>query len=582
MRWSSEFDTRSLALSAALLLLLLAAAMVAADATSPTAEIEGVAVPEALIPDLGEPDDEGFFVDDERGRFKIEKVPNLEGSYRWVDEKTIIVSYGLPIDIVQHDEEWLWIKIWDSTRRTAPQQGPTPEEAAARNAEIAASYEFDTAASDRLRFESFDNGLPQSGQWRQGFDVADMNGDGHIDIVFGPRRKDMSPLPNIFLGDGEGNWARWRTAFPRAPYDYGDAAAGDLNGDGRMDLVLGIHLRGILALVSEGDGRFALWTEGIELDQPGKRRSGSAFSSRAIELFDWNRDGRLDIIALGEGPKGRTQGPKGEVQGQIVNRARGLLVYLNNGDGTWTPKFPGEWGWMSFHFGDDFALADFDADGDVDIALATRAMSRKSIIGNAAEDGSWSTAVVDSLRNKAFLGAVAAADVDGDGAPELFVGYSSRDEDRVSRTGIDIYVAGSDLGEWQRRTLFAAEGRHGVYSIDTGDLDGDGNVDLVAVTGQAEVWVFLGDGKGGFAHEATPETPAVTQGCRGYGVRLVDLDAEAGDEIVVAYAGEEAGYPGISELFHPGCPRQGSIRVWKAVAVTGEPPAAGGDVGESR
>lgn len=579
MRFTSEFQTR--ALSVVLLLAVLPAAMVAADATSPTAEIEGAEVPEALIPDLGEPDEEGFFVDDERGRFKIDKVPNIEGSYRWVDEKTIIVSYGLPIDVVQHDEEWLWIKIWDSSRRTAPQEGPTPEEEVVRNAEIAASYEFDLAATDRLRFESFDHGLPQSGQWRQGFDVADMNGDGHNDIVFGPRRKDMSPAPNIFLGDGQGNWTAWKTTFPQAPYDYGDAAAGDLNGDGRMDLVLGIHLRGILALISEGDGRFALWTEGIELDHPGKGKSG-AFSSRALELFDWNRDGRLDIVALGEGPKGQNHGAKGEVQGQIVNRARGLLVYLNNGDGTWTPKFPGEWGWMSFHFGDDFELADLDADGDVDIALATRAMSRKSIIGNAAEDGSWSTAVVDSLRNKAFLGAVAAADADGNGTPELFVGYSSRDEDRVSRTGIDVYVADSSLGEWQRRVLYASEGRQGVYSIDTGDLDGDGNIDLVATTGEAEVWVFLGDGKGGFAREATPETPVVTKGCRGYGVRLVDLDSQAGDEIVVAFAGEEAGYPGIAELFHPGCPGKGSIRAWKAVPGGAEPPAGDSEVSESR
>jgi hypothetical protein len=578
MRWSSESTARSLAVSVILLLSALAALPAVADETSPAEEIEGT-VPEALIPDLGQPDEEGFFVDEELGRFKIEKVPNIEGTYRWVDEKTIIVSYGLPIDVVQHDEEWLWIKIWDSDKRAAPPQGPTPEEEAARNAEVAASYAHDLATADRLRFVSFDNGLPTSGQWRQGFDVADMNGDGHLDIVFGPRRKAMRPEPNIFLGDGHGNWKLWNAEFPRAPYDYGDAAAGDLNGDGRLDLVFGVHLRGILALVATGDGKFALWSEGIEIDVPGTRSTG-AFSSRAVELFDWNRDGRLDILALGEGPKGQSHGAKGEVQGEIVNRARGLLVYLNNGDGTWTAKFPGEWGWMSFHFGDDFALADFDADGDVDIALATRAMSRKSIIGKAAEDGTWSTAFVDSLRNKAFLGAVSAADIDGDGTPELLVGYSSRDEDRVSRTGVDIFSAGADLGDWQRKTLFVAEGREGIYAIDTGDLDGDGHLDVVAATGDAEVWVLLGDGKGGFVREISPEMPAVTQGCRGYGVRLVDLDGEPGDELVVAYAGEEAGYPGIPELFHPGCANQGSINAWRATA--GEAPPPAGDAVESR
>jgi len=52
--------------------------------------------------------------------------------------------------------------------------------------------------------------------------VADMNGDGHLDIVHGPARKQSGP-PVIFLGDGQGSWTQWKEArFPSLAYDYGD------------------------------------------------------------------------------------------------------------------------------------------------------------------------------------------------------------------------------------------------------------------------------------------------------------------------------------------------------------------------
>src|SRR5260370_861172 len=53
----------------------------------------------------------------------------------------------------------------------------------------------------RWRLEPFGRGLPDKGQWRQGFAIADMNGDGHPDLILPPPRG-VPGVPEIFLGDG--------------------------------------------------------------------------------------------------------------------------------------------------------------------------------------------------------------------------------------------------------------------------------------------------------------------------------------------------------------------------------------------
>src|SRR4051794_31137152 len=80
-------------------------------------------------------------------------------------------------------------------------------------------------------------GLPHKGQWRHGFALADMNGDGRADIGFGPARKGTRS-PAIFLGEPQA-WKLWREAeYPSAAYDYGAAASADFDGDGHADLAL--------------------------------------------------------------------------------------------------------------------------------------------------------------------------------------------------------------------------------------------------------------------------------------------------------------------------------------------------------
>jgi hypothetical protein len=105
------------------------------------------------------------------------------------------------------------------------------------------------------------------------------------------------------------------------------------------------------------------------------------------------------------------------------------------------------------------------------------------------------------------------------------------------------------------------EGSVEITALGAGDLDGDHHADLVAMTGEGEVWVLLGDGKGGFTREASPEVMG-SERCRGYAVKLADLDGDGADEVVLAMAEE----PVSSGLWgeDKSCPSQGGVQAWKA------------------
>ncbi|MEO1369112.1 MAG: hypothetical protein AAFX50_18195, partial [Acidobacteriota bacterium] len=150
-------------------------------------------------------DDDGreWLIDDSDGRrYRIERVEKRPGTYRFVSEDRVRFAGGANLEVVEQDEEYLWVKAYEAfttvkKRPPRPKTGPSDEEKAA----AAATYVSEAKPSDRLKLEPFDKGLPKRGQWRNGFDVGDVNGDGHLDIAFGPARKGR-PLPNIFLGDG--------------------------------------------------------------------------------------------------------------------------------------------------------------------------------------------------------------------------------------------------------------------------------------------------------------------------------------------------------------------------------------------
>jgi hypothetical protein len=490
----------------------------------------------------------GVWLVDESGREYFAKaMPKTGMPAKRLSENQIRIAWGFTLDLVDEDDDFFYYKVYrvDPGYERKPWiHVPTDEE----KAQVASTYRFDTATDDRWSFVPFGVGLPKTGQWRNGFEIADLNGDGHLDIVHGPPRKSLGP-PIVFLGNSQGGFQRWGVAFPPVPFDYGDVAVADFDGDERLDLAVTSHLRGMVAMTRDQEATFKPWTQGIdfELARPGHK---GGFSARAVVVVDWNRDGKPDLLALGEGPRldisrgGRATASSG---------THGAVLYLNRGDGTWERKEQG----MTDEeiFGDSIAIGDFNGDGLADFVTASNVLGRKDIVNLGQKDGSWKRVSVEGVRVPAYVRAVQVADFDQDGRDDLAVAYMSF-ELAQWRSGIDVFYSRRD-GSWERRAVWVEDGREGIYALGVGDIDGDQRPDIVGTTGAGRAWVFRGLPDGGFVRQATTDLDRKDE-CRGYHVELADFDGDGRDEIITTYAGES------QPIFAPDrCKSNGGMAGWK-------------------
>jgi hypothetical protein len=226
--------------------------------------------------------------------------------------------------------------------------------------------------------------------------AADANNDGNIDIVTANGQGTIS----VFEGHGDGTFSSMKN-YGAVQGAVTGVAAGDFNGDGRMDIaaVDGVNAS-VAVLLGTGKGG------GLK----SRVRYGTGFPGRAIVATDVNGDGKTDLVtanAAANGPLGTT-----------------LSVLLGNGDGTFgapslvnLPKFTGR----------TLFAADFNQDGKADLVLGTQNLGDSGILellGNG--DGTFAPAVYQATStNGANLTAtlsVAVGDVNGDGRPDVVAG----------------------------------------------------------------------------------------------------------------------------------------------------------------
>ncbi|MBI3784054.1 MAG: VCBS repeat-containing protein [Deltaproteobacteria bacterium] len=270
---------------------------------------------------------------------------------------------------------------------------------------------------------------------------ADVDDDGRADVIVGHSGTDSIPgTVRISLSQSSGGFVQAPSLQVTGKETGVGVAAGDFNGDGRLDI----------ALVNRKPANVAVFLGGKKGGFGTMKAYDISASANAVVAGDWNRDGRTDLAVV----------QQGGAQGGVVEI---LLATAAGGFGT-----PGSVATDVLPLGID--SGDFNKDGKLDLVVANNGAANVSIIlGNG--DGTFlaptTTGVSGSPRT------VAVADFDRDGFDDIAVGLAA------APTIVLLY--GDGQGHFTPGARALSVGGNGIPSMVTArDLSGDGIPDLLA------------------------------------------------------------------------------------------------------
>jgi hypothetical protein len=330
---------------------------------------------------------------------------------------------------------------------------------------------------------------------------VDLNGDGKLDLV----TANSTGTVSVLLGNGDGSF--------RAPRDYvasdgsvDDVAVGDFTGDGKLDLVTANA--GATAgdpgdmslLLGNGDGTF----------QPAIHFS-PGIGPKRVAPADFNNDGHLDLV-VGFSPA-------------LGVSSSSVAVLLGNGDGTFRTAWTYVTGANSFP---QLAVADFNGDGNLDLAVSTGSVNGSVNVFAGNGDGTFQGPQTYAVGS--FPLGVAAGDLNGDGILDLVVVNSAM---YTGTPSLSVLLGNGD-GSFQAAQNYAV-GKD-PDSLALGDFNGDGRADVVVTNdGSGTVSVLLGNGDGTFQARQTYNV-----GLQPSSVAAVDVNGDGALDLVVAdsYSGD--------------------------------------------
>jgi hypothetical protein len=297
-------------------------------------------------------------------------------------------------------------------------------------------------------------------------DCGDIDGDGDPDILAGGAICPSGLFKiHILLNDGAGFFSDVTFTLPRGtpePSQRGpQVVLADVDGDSDLDAVVTGRPTSVW-INSNGLGLF------VETWATADARIREYLTSGRLGVSDVNGDGHLDIVTSDANVD--------------------LVLFLNDGTGVFRrPEALDEAGLPDLT--DQVSVTEvvfFDADGDNDLDLfltstaipAGKSQDRLLINSNGRGlfiDGTFGPTTGIPLRTD-VSGAVAVGDVDRDGDIDLLVDGRPDGDQLFLNNGIGFFVDGSDAAMSGLPQLWEAN-----EATALGDLDGDGDLDVVTV-----------------------------------------------------------------------------------------------------
>jgi RHS repeat-associated protein len=336
------------------------------------------------------------------------------------------------------------------------------------------------------------------------FALGDVDGDQTIDLIV-TNSGDRSV--SVLLGKGNGTF----DVSTQAEYGVIDRPSavtiGDLNGDGKVDLVTtNTSNNSVSVLLGNGDGTFAAAT-----------RYGAGPRPKSLALGDLDKDGDLDIA--------------------IANQTSGTVSILNgNGNGTFAAP-------VAFNAGAGAAqvnIADLDQDGNLDLVTMNTTDSNIAVLlglGNGSFDVPATIALADAPS------AMAVADIDGDGKLDIVV---ATDADNVDNLFV---LQGQGDGNFVSGAAYELGGV--AISLALADVNQDKQLDIIIGSGYGVSGVVTLPGRG----DGTFGTALLSDiGENPQFVAVADLDDDKDLDLVTV--GTYTAYVGLNGTPRPVLPRR--------------------------
>ena len=260
-------------------------------------------------------------------------------------------------------------------------------------------------------------------------------------------------------------------------YNGGGVAVGDINNDGLEDLYFSANQLPDRLYLNLGNMKFVDISKQAGLSQLPTWSNG-------VSMEDINNDGYLDIYVS-----------KVPLKGLFQNKQQTNLLYLNNGDETFT-EVAADYGVDFSGFSTQAAFLDYDQDGDLDMYLLNHAVhsvrsygttkkrsEKDSISGdrfyknllvegeNRFEDVTDEVGIYNSPLGYGL--AITTTDINNDGWMDLYIGNDFHENDY-------LYINNQDGTFKESFTQYFKHSTRFTMGVDVADLNNDGELDIFA------------------------------------------------------------------------------------------------------
>jgi hypothetical protein len=302
--------------------------------------------------------------------------------------------------------------------------------------------------------------------------VGDFNGDGIPDVAMadGGLNSSSGSTANVLIGKKGGSF-KTAVSLTAGPNPL-SLAAGDLNGDGHLDLLVAnasqtLDSKGSLSIIlGNGDGTFQPTVKFQVIQTPGT----FARNPNWVAVGDFNGDGHLDAVVCTDDQRGASFLP-GNGQGSF---GASVLIPLNSGC-------------------QQLVAADFNHDGKLDLAIRLQRNPDSPVTFVALGNGDGTFSAAKQVSTVDALG-IAVGDLNNDGNLDLVISESG---------GAVETLVGDGAGNFTIVGDFLAPGAsllHPNLIPVLGDFNRDGFLDVaIADENGRNTYILPGNGDGTLA-----------------------------------------------------------------------------------